>query len=179
METFFRSLLLILFLGDFLNAQAQTPAPATTDTSAASATNKIDPAKEAEIRKLVQVMGTEKIMTQMMERMISILKMQHSNVPNEFWDRFQKEMDTQGLIEKLIPVYDKYYTLDDLKAANAFYGSPAGQHILANMPQIMRESSQIGQQWGMELGKKVAEELDKEKEQAAATAAPSPAPAEK
>ncbi len=45
--------------------------------------------------------------------------------------RLIKEMDSSKLVEKLIPIYAKYYTLEDLKAVNAFYATPAGQRMLA------------------------------------------------
>jgi hypothetical protein len=53
---------------------------------------------------------------------------------------------------------DKYYTIDDLKAVNAFYESPAGQKLLATLPQVM----QIGQAWGQKIGKEAADEAEKE-----------------
>jgi hypothetical protein len=31
----------------------------------------------------------------------------------------------------------KYYTLEDLRAVNAFYSSPAGQKIRATVPKVM------------------------------------------
>ncbi len=67
------------------------------------------------------------------------------------------------LIEQIVPLYNKYYSLDDLKAANAFYQSPAGQRILAVTPQLMHASMQIGQAWGQKVGMKVEKEIEDEK----------------
>ena len=61
------------------------------------------------------------------------------------------------------PLYDKYYTLDDLKAINAFYASPTGQKVLTSLPQIMQESMKIGQEWGAKIGAQAEEEIKQEK----------------
>ena len=65
-------------------------------------------------------------------------------------------------MEKIIPVYEKYYTTEDLKAVNAFYESPAGQKILSTLPQVMQETVKIGQEWGKKLGEKAAAEVERE-----------------
>jgi hypothetical protein len=40
------------------------------------------------------------------------------------------------------PIYDKFYTEEDLRALTAFYKSPVGQKSLEIMPQLMAESMQ-------------------------------------
>jgi hypothetical protein len=71
-------------------------------------------------------------------------------------------MDVNELIEKLMPIYDKYYTLEDLKAVNAFYESPAGQRLLVVAPMAMQDAMKIGQEWGEKLGKEAATEAEQE-----------------
>jgi hypothetical protein len=133
---------------------APTPAPSPGATAAPA----VDPAKEVEIRKMLQLTGMTKLMEQMKVQMLNAFK-QRGNVPDAVWVRLDKEMDMNQLVEQIIPLYDKYYSLDDLKAVNTFYSSPAGQRMLAALPQITRESMQIGQAWGQKIGMKVDEEI--------------------
>ena len=118
--------------------------------------------KKQEIEKMLQLTGMEKTMTQMKNQMISSIKDKFTKLPDSFWDKVQKEMDMRGLLEQIIPLYDKYYTLEDLKAVNGFYQSPAGQKIISTMPQIMQESMKIGQEWGERVVRKVTTEAEKE-----------------
>lgn len=118
--------------------------------------------KRAEIERLLQLTGTKKLMDQMMTQMISAMKQQMKGAPESFWQKFQQRMDTHELVEKIIPIYDKYYTLEDLKAINAFYQSPPGQKMLSSLPQVMKESMQVGQEWGEKIGREAAEEAEKE-----------------
>lgn len=73
-------------------------------------------------------------------------------------------MDMGSLTEEIIPLYDKYYTLEELKAINAFYQSPVGQKVLSTSPQIFQESVAIGQKWGEKMGKEASDEFEKESE---------------
>ena len=59
----------------------------------------------------------------------------------------------------LAPVYIKYMTKEDLEDLIKFYQTPIGQKFSKNTPLIMQESMQIGQQWGMQLGREVAKKL--------------------
>jgi hypothetical protein len=121
---------------------APAPAPTVADITPPAAAP-IDPAKEAEIRKLLEITGTVKLVNQMLNQMMGTLRGRASQLPPEFWDNLQKEMDPTKLVEKLIPVYDKYYTIDDLKAVNAFYQTPAGQHLLQVQPAGMKAVLEI------------------------------------
>ena len=111
---------------------------------------------------MLRLTGMEKLMTQMKSQMVAAFQKQLTDVPQDFWDRFEKKMDMHELVEKIIPVYAKYYSLEDLKAVNAFYESPTGQKVLAAMPKAMQESMKIGQEWGEKIGKQAAAEAEAE-----------------
>jgi len=129
----------------------------------------ISPEKRQEINRLLKLTGMEKLMDQVLHQMIDAFKVQHPEVPADYWQTFKKNADVHGFIEEVAPLYDKYYTLEDLKAVNAFYETPSGQKILKTMPQLMQESMKLGQEWGARVGRKAAEELQerqREKEKA-------------
>ena len=114
--------------------------------------------KREQIQKMLRLTGMENLMDQMKLQMLSSLRGQLTEVPEAFWSSFEKRMDMRELIEKMIPLYDKYYTLEDLKAINSFYESPAGKKILATLPQIMQEGMKIGEEWGRRIGEQAAAE---------------------
>jgi len=122
----------------------------------------ISPAKRAEIQKLLRLMGMEKLMTQMKEQMITTFKAQQPGVSEDFWTRMSDKMDVRELLDQIIPIYDKYYTLDDLKNLNAFYESPTGQKVITTMPQVMQESSNVGLAWGQKVGREIDQAAQKE-----------------
>lgn len=122
----------------------------------------ISPEKRTQIEKLLRLTGVEKLVGQMENQMLSAMKSQMPQVPEVFWTKFQQKMDTHELMEKIIPIYDKYYSIDDLKAINTFYESAAGQKVVSTLPQVMQESMKIGQEWGEKIGRQAAEEAEQE-----------------
>src|SRR5689334_4849978 len=125
---------------------------AVTVCSLCPARADVAPEKRAQIEKLLKLTGTERLMGQMENQLIATFKAQMPQVPEAFWTKFQQKMNTREMIDLIIPVYDKYYTLDDLKAVNAFYETPVGQKVLSTLPQVMQETMKIGQEWGQKKG---------------------------
>lgn len=118
--------------------------------------------KRKQVEKMIRLTGMEKLMDQIKTQLISGMKTQSKNLPEGFWEKFEQKLDVNGLLEKLIPVYDKYYTVEDLKAINAFYESPVGQRMLSTLPQVMQESMKIGKEWGGDIGQQAAHEAEEE-----------------
>jgi uncharacterized protein len=134
----------------------------------------VAPEKRVEIDKLLRLTGTEKLMEQVKSQMVTNFKASMPGVPAGFWDKVYAKMDIREFMEKIIPIYDKYYTMDDLRAINGFYSSPAGQKIIATLPQVMHESMVAGQEWGKKVAQDAIQELADEKK---ANQAPDAAPA--
>jgi len=122
----------------------------------------VSPEKRKEIEKMLRLTGVEKLSEQIANQMLTSLRTQLPQVPQTFWTKFQQKMNTRDLIEKIIPVYDKYYTIEDLKAINAFYETSAGQKVLSALPQLMQETLKIGEEWGQKIGQEAAEEAQRE-----------------
>ena len=111
--------------------------------------------KVAEIQKTLRLVGMEKLMGQMKEQMFTMFRQKITNVPEDYWKRAEAKFDMAELIQLIIPLYDKYYSIEDLKAVNAFYESPVGQKVLSTLPQITQESMKIGQAWGEDVARRV------------------------
>lgn len=134
----------------------------TTLSCTFAAHGEITKEKRKEVEKMLRLTGMVKLVDQIKVQMIDGLKTEMTDVPAGFWDKFQKRLDARDLIEKIIPLYDKYYTLEDLKAVNAFYESPAGEKVLSTLPQITQESMKVGQEWGEKVAKQAVAELERE-----------------
>ena len=103
----------------------------------------------------------------MMAQMITSLKPSFPDVPNEVWDRFAKKMNAEEVIDSMVAIYDRHFSLEDLQAAAAFYRTPSRQRLIKELPTVMSESMAIGKEWGKKKCAELIEEL--RAEQAAAT----------
>ena len=163
MRTWF-CLFSLLFVFTFA-AEAQeksTPQPApqksTPPSSAPAAEKKIAPAKEADIRKLLQLTGTSALMQQTMDSMDKSIKpMMINSLPEGdyrqtlidlFFEKFHAKLDTQKLLDLAVPIYDKHFTDADIKGLIQFYETPLGQKTVKALPQITAELTDAGRNMG-------------------------------
>ncbi|MBF0570851.1 MAG: DUF2059 domain-containing protein [Candidatus Omnitrophica bacterium] len=129
----------------FLAAQAQPADHAVlsvplTDAVSAPA---VTPAKEgftedkkALILKFIDVFGTRQALTKNFEVM---LKQIEKDKPDEA-QKLRERVNLDEIIERLLPIYDRNFTSEDLKAFIAFYESPAGKKLITTIPELMKES---------------------------------------
>jgi uncharacterized protein len=170
MKTLGAVLVSVLFLGVLCVAQdASSPATGSNSEQSiaaaarASRQSKIEPQKEADIRRLLDVMGSQVAATQLMGDMEkNIRPLLTSSLPageyrdkliQLFFEKFHSKVDPQEMLGLAIPVYDKYLSDDDIKGLIGFYSSPLGQKMVKLMPQVMSESSERGRQWGEKIGR--------------------------
>ena len=62
-----------------------------------------------------------------------------------FIDDFAKTIDLNGMLDDMIPVYQRHLTKHDVNAMLAFYNTPTGQKLLREQPAMMSESMQAMQ----------------------------------
>ena len=155
----------------------QKPAPAKLKTAGHTAATQdspdeprsIDPAKEADIRKLIDLTGAkslgEQLMSAGMEQFrATVLDSQPDNprakqFVDAFVARFQKHFDPSSLSEVEIPIYDKFLTAEDLQGLLAYYSSPLGQRMLKVLPEIAQESQAAGFSLGQKAAQQTMEDL--------------------
>jgi hypothetical protein len=129
-----------------------------------SADQAVNSEKYKNIRQLMDLTGSSNIANQFAasasQNIFRSLKASRPEIPDraiEIMNRellalFQEKMDAPGgLMEKLLPIYDKYFTDDEIKQIIAFYQTPVGKKTIAVLPKIVSESMMAGQQWGQSL----------------------------
>jgi hypothetical protein len=152
---------------------AQTPSSASSaqdsQQAAAAAQPKIDPAKEADIRNLLDMIGTKANMVQVMTAMEANMRPSLTNMfpPGEyrerliqlFFERFQSKADPQQMVDLVIPIYDKYLSDEDIRALTQFYATPLGKKVITILPKVLIECTQAGEKWGEQLGRQSMQEV--------------------
>jgi hypothetical protein len=75
---------------------------------------------------------------QLTEKELSHLDQEMDDVMKEV----AKDLPIEGLLDDMIPIYQKHLTKSDVDAMNVFYSSPTGQKLLREMPAMTAESMQ-------------------------------------
>lgn len=99
----------------------------------------------------------------MMDQMIpAIQQMTSGNIPADFWTAFRQKWNETAkdrMVDLYVPIYQKYFTLDDLKEIIAFYDSPVGRKLSAATPAMTQEGMQMWQQLGSEIAGEMIREV--------------------
>ncbi len=116
---------------------------------------------KTEILKYFEITEAKNNYIQTIDLLLDSFKKNFKNVPEDIWIKwkFEIEKETQSILDSLIPIYYKYYTLEDIKKINEFYQSDLGKKIIKNSPQVIKESFEIGTEWGNKIKNKILEDL--------------------
>lgn len=150
-------------MGTCLQAAQNQTVPAPDSGVAPAAQAKIDPAKEADIRRLLEVTGTTTLMQQVMDNMQKSLKpvLTNSFPPGEyreqlvdlFFEKFRSKLNTKRLVDLAVVRYDEQFSDEDIKALISFYQTPLGQKAVSALPKLTVELQQDGQALGQQMGR--------------------------
>ena len=151
-----------------------TPAPqnaksVATASDAAPPGGEINPAKAADIQRLLELTGMRSIMAQTVSSMEENLKPAivdslppgdyREKLSNLFFEKFDSKLDVQRLIDMAAGAYDKYLSDDDIRGLIQFYQTPLGQKTLTVLPQLTAELQADGMQLGQDVGQESMSEV--------------------
>jgi hypothetical protein len=174
------TLLLICLCGTAMLGQAAPPA---SDP----------PASRDDIFKLFDVMQVRSQMTSMMSQVMAQMrslnraqmKKQNPGITEADLakvdaksEELLKSMPIEGMLDDMVPVYQKHLAKSDVDAMIAFYATPTGQKLLREMPVIAAEGMQAMQPRLIkqmdEIRRKVEEPSKPDATQPSTTASPAP-----
>lgn len=121
--------------------EAQAPAvaqPTTAADAAAQPAPAVMGEKRELILKFIDVFGTKRAMEQNLQAMFEDM-----GADDPQTQKFKSNVRVDEIIEQLLPLYDKHFTADELKAFIAFYSTPEGKKLLETIPVLMEESVDI------------------------------------
>jgi hypothetical protein len=154
--------------------KARTGQQATSPTKAAPppaapAQAKIDPVKEKNIRHLLEVTGSKDLALQTMTNMEQAIRPMLTNafpsgeyrekLIDLFLAKFHSKFSSDVIVDMAVPVYDKYFSDEEIKGLIQFYGTPLGKKTLETLPKLMSELQAQGQEWGQKAGRESMEEV--------------------
>lgn len=146
--------LIVIYIGMFLVAiQGGSPnsvqAAAQSSDPQSPAKPTIDPAKEADVRALLELVGTrDQVQDSVRQTAEQYREKLLATVPNSekgqafvnaTVSEYEKRYDVDRVNEQLVALYDKHFTDEEIKGLLQFYGSPLGQKVASENPKIFRE----------------------------------------
>jgi hypothetical protein len=125
---------------------------------------RIDPAKKEDIYKLIKISG----MTAQVNMLSQYTVSQYLSVTLEKYPGLSPDLVSiirekcmeeirlnlwapGGFFDRFVPLYDKYFTHQEIIALIEFHESPVGKKILSLQPVLVREGMAIGEQWSKDI----------------------------
>ena len=121
-------------------AVVEAPAVAPLDAAPPVAEDLANLSKNDLIKKFVQIYGVKENMQANFDQMTSTLKADQA-------EAFRQSVKVDQIVELLLPIYDKHFTADDLRAYIRFYGSPEGKKLVQTLPLLMKDSVDVSMQY--------------------------------
>ena len=145
--------------------------PASTSSHAAKSAHAAPPAHPlttAQAEELLKLTGADHMKKQMVDGMVAYLRQTFPPyVPKDVLTDFQTSLEKINVNSATIKIYKKHMSQKDAAAIIAFYKTPAGRHMMTEMPAIMSESRRAAAMMGDEVAHQVIERHKAEIEAAA------------
>jgi hypothetical protein len=131
------------------------PAQATKPAPSSPSAEKVDPAKDAAIRHLMDITQTAKlgdnISTYLTNQVRAIMSrsLPADRLP-KFMDTFSQKFaagaPTAAVTTATVAIYARAFSMEDIQGLIQFYESPLGQRVVKTLPQVAEESQSTGVQ---------------------------------
>jgi hypothetical protein len=125
-------------------------------------------AKYNDIKTLIEITNSTQIGMQLAafisQQLFQVLKQSNPEIPDRAIIIMQEELSTifsekfstpGGLIDQIIPIYDKYFTHQEILDLLTFYATPTGKKTISVLPIVLNESMMAGQRWGESLNSEI------------------------
>ena len=161
-----------IYVGAFLIAIQGASQTSAEGVGRKAEVSHIDPAKEADIRSLMDMVGARTMVREaaaqnakeIRENLVST--MPAGDRGQQFVDAFaadyQKRFNPDEVTGQLVGIYDKHFTDDELKGLMEFYGSPLGRKYAVEMPKITSEIQAANHAVSTRVAKDVLQDLPTE-----------------
>lgn len=95
------------------------------------------------LKKIMELSGASATTDDFLSKLSSMMKFNAPEMDEAYWNEFAKnwkEKIENKVLEICMPVYEKYLTLEDLKAVATFYESPVGKKYQETSLAVMHEA---------------------------------------
>lgn len=140
--------------------------------TAAASEKPIDPQLKADIAHLLDVMNVKENIKAMGQSMSAELRPaiiaslpptpHREQIADAYLSKIMALLESPENLDRMVALYAKYFSDEDIKALTAFYATPVGQHFNSVSAQLFDDMTQAGQQMVRENLVPIMRELCKE-----------------
>lgn len=118
-----------------------------------------DSEKIQDIRKFFQISNVAETSFADIRNNAELQRRANPQIPDEFWKELLTQLKPEDYMERMIPVYDKHFSHEEIKAFIVFFESQAGKAFLKSQNIVLQESMMAGQAYVQEIGGPILKRL--------------------
>jgi hypothetical protein len=122
------------------------------------ASQKVDPATEADIRQLMDLLGMKATVARTMKNTADAGPYRERLV-QLFFEKFRTNMDPDYILNLTIPAYAQYLSDDEVKQLIQFYKTPLGQKWVSVQPKVAAGLAPTARSWGSKIARQSMTEV--------------------
>jgi len=121
----------------------------------------LDDSFRSDIEKVLEVTGAAQIATQtaslISRQLLETVRNTNPSISDRSLEVVNQVLESEfakafagpdSLINKMVLIYAKHFTHEDVRGLLAFYGSDLGKKTIAAMPLLLQEGAEAGREWG-------------------------------
>jgi uncharacterized protein len=129
-------------------------------------------AKRQDVLRLLELTGAFRVGqifgSTIVRQMNDVLRTARPDIPADVMDILPKAVDeviasemtaAGGFADLVVDVYQRHFTHEDVRGLIAFYETPLGRKLSAELPAMTQESMQAGMKWGASIAPKIQERV--------------------
>lgn len=154
MKHIFLSFLITIFMAIPCNVSAQNNDAPVAEAPSADYVAAID--------KFLEVSGSKETMKVQFPVLMNALKNMLPDIPEDVFAKIEakyRELFFNRMVELIAPIYNRYFTLEELKNYIAFYETDLGRKIAKVSPTLINNLFKVGEQAGAFIMQSVIAEL--------------------
>lgn len=140
-----RTLLITLFLSCALAAPAKDAAPTIIQ----------------DIHKFFKLTHVAELSFADIKSNMELQKRANPNIPAEFWTELLNKLNPQDFLDRMVPIYEKHFSHEEIKAWIVFFESPHGQAFLKSQVTTLQECTAAGQAYVEEIAAPLLKKFEK------------------
>lgn len=129
-------------------------------TSAAQAQSS-DVGKTQDIQKFFKLTNVAELAFADIANNLELQRRANPDVPEKFWKELLMGIKQEEFLARILPIYDKHFSHEEIKAWVAFFESKPGQAFLKNQRVVLEESAKAGQAYVEEVSGPILQRLEK------------------
>jgi uncharacterized protein len=129
---------------------------------------------ERDIRKLLELMGSQVLSEQMVaaasDNYTTVLRAARPDLPARAFEianevtkaAYAKATQANGaLTARIVALYAQHFTHDDVRALIAFYETETGRKLVTVLPSLAQDAIRSGQEWALEVAPEIGAEIER------------------